>query len=86
MEAVLSRLGKSSEVMTLKVPHTMLNAWFVLLAKRIYYIIRILDRFDSGTKSKIGPLCGLARGNLQWPGVLGLSSEPKISGSIFWWI
>jgi len=33
----------------------------------------------AGTKSILGPFCGLARGNSQWPGVLGFLSEPKIS-------
>jgi hypothetical protein len=46
MEAVLLRLGKSSEVMALKVPHTMSNALFVLLAKQIYNRIRVLSGFD----------------------------------------
>jgi hypothetical protein len=32
-----------------------------------------------GTKPTIGPLCGLAMGNLQFPEILGLSSESKIS-------
>jgi hypothetical protein len=53
MEAVILRLGKPSEVMALKVPHTMSNAWFVLLAKQIYNRIKILDRFDAGTKPTI---------------------------------
>ena len=39
--------------------------------------------FDLGTKSKISPLCGLARGNPQWSGVLGLFSKFKISGFNF---
>ena len=35
--------------------------------------------FSSGTICKIGPFCGLDRGNLQWPGVLDLFRKPKIS-------
>ncbi len=38
---------------------------------------------DSGTQSTIGALCGLARGNLQLMGVIGLFSESKISRSNF---
>ena len=34
-----------------------------------------------GTKPKLGPLCGLVRGNRQWPGVLSLFSKSKISWS-----
>ena len=34
---------------------------------------------DRGTKCKLGPLCGLARGNPQWPLVINLISESKIS-------
>jgi hypothetical protein len=34
---------------------------------------------EGGTKCKIGPLCGLAKRNLQFPEILGLSSESKIS-------
>ena len=49
------------------------------LPKQIYNSIRILAWFDWGTQSKIGPLCGLVRGNLQFPSILGLFSEPKIS-------
>lgn len=36
-----------------------------------------------GTKCKLATECGLARGNPQWPGVLGLSSEAEISRSNF---
>jgi len=38
-------------------------------------ILSGLLRFETGTKSKLGPLCGLARGNLQRPGVLGFFSK-----------
>jgi hypothetical protein len=34
-----------------------------------------------GTKPKIDPFCGLARGNAQFLDVLGLSREPEISRS-----
>ena len=29
-------------------------------------------------ESKISPLCGLDRRNLQWPGIVGLLSKPKM--------
>ena len=32
---------------------------------------------DAGTKCKIGPFCGLDRGNLQWLVVLDLYSKPS---------
>ena len=35
--------------------------------------------FGSGTKSKLDPLCGLARGNLQPPEVVDLFSESETS-------
>jgi hypothetical protein len=47
------------------------------LAEQIYNRIRIIAGFDLGTQSKIGTLCGLARGNLKWCGVLDLFSEPE---------
>jgi hypothetical protein len=46
-------------------------------------ILSGLLRFDAGTQSTIGALCGLARGNLQLMGVIGLFSESKISRSNF---
>jgi len=36
-----------------------------------------------GTKYTPGPLCGLARGNLQWPEVLDWFSESKLSRFTF---
>jgi hypothetical protein len=39
--------------------------------------------FSSGTKSKLSPECGLARGNPHQPGVIGLVSKPKLSQSNF---
>ena len=42
---------------------------------RIVRIIRRLSRFYSGTQNKIGPLCGLDRGNIQFSGILGLFSK-----------
>ena len=38
------------------------------------------QRFDLGTQCKIGAECGLARGNPQWPGVLGLFIKSEIVG------
>jgi hypothetical protein len=43
----------------------------------------MLLRFDLGTKSKLGPFCGLAMGNPHWPGVLDLFSKSEISRSNF---
>lgn len=43
----------------------------------------MLLRFDKGTKPKLDPFCGLAWGNIQFPGVLDLSREPEISRSNF---
>ncbi len=37
----------------------------------------------TGTKSLIGASCGLVRGNPQWPGILDLFSESKLSQSDF---
>jgi hypothetical protein len=56
------------------------------LAEQIYNRIRIIAGFDLGTKCKITAECGLDRGNIQSPGIVGLFSEPKHHGSIFWWI
>jgi hypothetical protein len=53
------------------------------LPEQIYNRISLLTGFDSGTKSTIATKCGLARGNLQWPEILGLFSKPKISRSNF---
>jgi hypothetical protein len=36
------------------------------------------QRFDLGTKCKLCSLCGLARGNMQLPGIVGLLSEPIV--------
>jgi hypothetical protein len=38
-----------------------------------------LSGVEAGTTSKLSPECGLARGNPQWPGVLDLFRNPKIS-------
>jgi hypothetical protein len=38
---------------------------------------------DAGTKCKIAAECGLARGNLQVLGIIGLVSKPKLSWFIF---
>ena len=37
----------------------------------------------AGTQSKIGPFCGLGRGNLKWIEVLDLFRESKILWLIF---
>jgi hypothetical protein len=50
-----------------------------VLPEQINNKINYFKRFDLGTQYKISPLCGLARGNPQWPRVLGLSSKSKIS-------
>jgi hypothetical protein len=34
---------------------------------------------EGGTQYTLSPECGLARGNLQWPGTIGLSTESKVS-------
>ena len=50
-----------------------------MLPEQIHNKIYKFNRFDLGTKSILGPFCGLDRGNIQWPGVLDLFSESKIS-------
>ena len=55
-----------------------------VLPKQIHNKIRKLKGFDSGTKCKLSPECGLARANPQWPGVLDLFRKPKISWFNFW--
>jgi hypothetical protein len=44
------------------------------LAEQIYHGISSLTGFDSGTKCKLAAEYGLARGNLQPLGTVGLSS------------
>ncbi len=53
------------------------------LDKQIYNRIRRLAGIDLGTKCKLSTVCGLARGNPQWPGVLDLFRKPKISQFTF---
>ena len=43
--------------------------------KKFTIIDMTIEVMDEGTKSILGPFCGLARGNPQLPGVLGLSSK-----------
>jgi hypothetical protein len=50
----------------------------------MYNIIELLGRFDYGTKSTTDTDCGLARGNPQWLGVLGLFGQSKITLFDFW--
>jgi hypothetical protein len=47
--------------------------------KKIHNRIRILAGFDLGTQCTLATECGLGRRNIQFPGILGLFSEPKIS-------
>jgi hypothetical protein len=42
-----------------------------------------LSGFDIGTQHTLAAECGLGWGNLQWPGVLDLFSEPEISWFYF---
>jgi hypothetical protein len=46
-----------------------------ILPEQMYYKFSQLAMIDLGTQSTIGACCGLARGNPQWPGVLGLFSK-----------
>jgi hypothetical protein len=41
----------------------------------IFPKVRLRHDMRIGTKCKLGPLCGLDRGNLQWPGVVDLFSK-----------
>ena len=52
------------------------------LVQQIYSKIRILARFDSGTKPKIDPLCGLAREYIQPYEIADLFSKPNFHSSI----
>jgi hypothetical protein len=56
------------------------------LTEQIHNRIRLLTGFDLGAICKLAADCGLARGNIQPPGALGLFSKPKISWFIFGWI
>jgi len=49
------------------------------LAEQIYNNINKFNGFDLGTKCKLAAICGLVRGNLQFPGIVSLFSQPKIS-------
>ncbi len=53
------------------------------MPRLIHISSKFLPMFSSGTKSILDPFCRLARGNPQFPGVLGLSSESKLSQFIF---
>ena len=50
------------------------------LTEQIHNEIKRFNRFDSGTQYKLAAECGLGRGNIQLSGMVGLSSESKISG------
>jgi hypothetical protein len=49
-----------------------------ILPEQMYYKFSQLAMIDLGTECKLSPECGLARGNIQWPGVLDLFRKPNI--------
>jgi len=49
-----------------------------MLTDKIYNEFSLLLGIDSVAQSPIGALCGVGRRNIQFPGIVGLLSEPKV--------
>jgi len=50
-----------------------------VLPEQIHNKFNQFNEFDLGTICELSPFCGLAWGNLHFPGIVGWYSKPKIS-------
>ncbi|MEX1330247.1 MAG: hypothetical protein AB1Z29_25880, partial [Desulfobacterales bacterium] len=55
----------------------------VLLTRFLKFLLHPILRHISSSEFILGPFCGLARGNPQWPGGLGLFSKSSHFDPLF---